>query len=125
METKTHKCLLTGECSSAMRAVQDAIHILEGRWKVQIIVSLFFGTKRFKEISRDLPGITDKMLSKELKDLETNKLVKRTVQDSFPPRVDYALTEHGQTLRTVISELSHWGYAHREEIMGKKMAEAV
>ncbi|MCK7555913.1 winged helix-turn-helix transcriptional regulator [Chitinophaga sedimenti] len=82
-------------------------------------MSLFYGPKRFKEISRDLPGITDKMLSKELKDLEANLLLKRTVQESFPPRVDYALTDHGQTLKQLIAELGLWGSKHRKHVMKK------
>lgn len=61
----------------------------------QIIIAWTFGNKRFKEISYEINGITERMLSKELKDLEVNQLVKRTVYDSFPPKVEYSITEHG------------------------------
>lgn len=113
------ECGHPSDCAKAIRSVQDAMDALEGRWKIQIIASLFYGTKRFKEISRQIPGITDKMLSKELKELETNQLVKRTVLETFPPRVDYSITEHGLTLKKLISELGIWGNLHREKILGK------
>jgi DNA-binding HxlR family transcriptional regulator len=67
------------ECEKCIMAVKDALEVLHGRWKLPILVSLKFSNKRFKEISKDLNGITDKMLSKELKDLEMNQLITRTV----------------------------------------------
>ena len=99
--------------------VRDTLDILNGKWKIPIIISLTFGNKRFGQISKDLNGITDKMLSKELKDLEINQLIKRTVYDSFPPVVEYSITEHGSTLEKVIAELRIWGMSHRKRITGK------
>ena len=113
-EVKTHT-----ECAKAMLPVKDALDILRGRWKLPIIVSLLFGAKRFGEISKEINGITDKMLSKELKDLEVNQLVKRTVFDSFPPVVEYSITPHGKSLEKVIGELRNWGVGHRKKIIGK------
>ena len=84
-----------------------------------IIISLLFGNKRFRQISKDVNGITDKMLSKELKDLEVNKLITRKVYDTFPPTVEYSITEHGKTLEKVVSELMVWGKTHRKKIIGK------
>lgn len=78
-----------------------------------------FGSKRFKEISREVTGITDKTLSKELKDLEVNQLVSRTVINSFPTRVEYEITAHGRTLKNVMTELRLWGRAHRAQIFNK------
>jgi DNA-binding HxlR family transcriptional regulator len=108
----------TESCTRALIPVRDALEVLNGKWKLQIIISLTFGTKRFKEIAREVNGITDKMLSKELRALEENMLVKRTVKDSFPPSVEYTLTEHGKTLQKVIGELREWGVMHREKVMG-------
>jgi len=99
--------------------VRDALEVLNGKWKLPIIISLSFGNKRFKEISREINGITDKMLSKELKDLEEHKLVKRTVYDAFPPAVEYSITEHGRSLEKVVKELRNWGVEHRKNIIGK------
>ena len=83
-------------CENMIRPVRDALEVLNGKWKLAIIGSLSFGTKRFKQISKEVNGITDKVLSKELKDLEANQLVKRDVYDTFPPTVEYSITPHGQ-----------------------------
>ncbi len=105
------------ECQSKMvLPVQDALDILSGKWKIPIIGALFFGTKRFSEISRNVPGITDRMLSKELRNLEVNHLVKRTVHDTFPVTVEYSITEYGKTLKEVMESLRNWGMTHRERI---------
>jgi len=109
-----------GECSSSILAVRDALDILNGKWKLPIIISLMYGDKRFKEMERDIEGITAKMLSKELKDLEINQLVKRTVYDTMPVSVEYSLTDYGKTLQKVIGELYNWGAQHRKKILGKR-----
>ena len=79
------------ECGKRIMAVRDALDILNGKWKLPIIISLIYGDKRFKEMEREIEGITAKMLSKELKDLEINQLVKRTVYDTMPVTVEYSL----------------------------------
>lgn len=107
------------ECIKMIMPVRDALEILNGRWKLPIIISLSYGNKRFGQISKELNEITDKMLSKELKDLEVNKLITRTVYDTFPPTVEYAITEHGHSLGDVIDSLRVWGQKHRNEIIGK------
>lgn len=107
------------ECVNAILPVKDALDVLSGRWKLPILIALSFGNKRFKQISRDVQGITDKVLSKELKELETNQLITRTVYDTFPPTVEYAATEHGQSLFDVIVALREWGIKHRTKIIGK------
>jgi DNA-binding HxlR family transcriptional regulator len=110
----------TIECTAdLMLPVRDALNILNGKWKLPIIISLIFADKRFNQIARDVPGITDKMLSKELKDLEQNQLIKRTLHDGFPPFVEYSITEHGLSLKKLVEELRDWGLSHRAKIMGK------
>lgn len=112
--------MLTGEgCPKTMLSIKDALEALEGRWKLLILFSLSSGPKRFKQISKELNGITDKMLSKELKSLEANKLVRRDTYDTFPPAVEYSITEHGMSLEKVLEELHYWGLAHRKVIIGK------
>jgi DNA-binding HxlR family transcriptional regulator len=110
---------ISSDCSACIMAVQDALEVLNGRWKLPILVSLKYSNKRFKQISNDVNGITDKMLSKELKELEMNHLITRTVYDSFPPTVEYAITEHGLSLDVVIASLMSWGGLHRKKIFGK------
>jgi DNA-binding HxlR family transcriptional regulator len=112
--------MLTGEgCPKTMLSIKDALEALEGRWKLLILFSLSAGPKRFKQISKELNGITDKMLSKELKSLEANKLIRRDTYDAFPPVVEYSITEHGMSLEKVLEELHYWGLAHRKVIIGK------
>jgi DNA-binding HxlR family transcriptional regulator len=103
-----------------MRAVQDSMDVLNGKWKISIISSICcYGKRRFSDILNDVIGISNRMLSKELKELEINQLVKRTVLDTQPITVQYELTEHGNTLQTIINNLSDWGVAHRKKIVGK------
>lgn len=115
-ETEIHT---QGECTKAILPVRDALDILSGKWKLPIIIALTFGNKRFSEMAREIPGITDKMLSKELRDLEMNQLVKRTVYDSVPVVVEYSMTNHGKTLEKLIGELRNWGALHRKRIIDK------
>jgi DNA-binding HxlR family transcriptional regulator len=106
-------------CRGLILPIRDALDVISGKWKLPIIASLTFGNKRFKQISKELNGITDKVLSKELKDLEANQLIKRTVYDDYPPVVEYSITEHGQSLTKVLLELREWGSKHRQKIMGR------
>ncbi|WP_428660328.1 winged helix-turn-helix transcriptional regulator [Runella sp.] len=116
MNREIHK---EGECLNMIRPVKDALEVLNGKWKLPIIISLSFGNKRFSEMAREIPNITDRMLSKELRDLEMNELVKRTVYDSVPVVVEYSLTEYGDSLDSVINELRNWGLQHRKRIFAK------
>ena len=99
--------------------VRDALDVLSGKWKLPIIASLIFGNKPFNQIARDIPGITDKILSKELKDPEQNQLIKHTLYDGFPPFVEYPITEHGLSLQKLIGKLREWGVSHQVKIMEK------
>jgi DNA-binding HxlR family transcriptional regulator len=110
--------LSDGGCPKNMLSIKDALDALEGKWKLLILFALSTGTKRFKQISKEVSGITDKTLSKELKILEMNKLVKRTVYDTFPPAVEYTITEHGKSLEDVLKALHFWGLFHRQEVIG-------
>lgn len=107
------------ECKGKMRPILDTMEVLSGRWKMPILLSLIMGTKRFKQISKDVVGISDKVLSKELKDLELNQLIKREVYDTFPPTVEYSITPHGNSLQKLILELGTWGAEHRKKVIGK------
>ena len=111
--------LAKGGCPKTMRSISDAIEALEGRWKLLILFSLSAGPKRFKQIAREVAGITDKTLSKELKSLEENKLIRRDVHATFPPTVEYTITPHGLSLEKVLDELHFWGLSHRKKVMGK------
>ncbi|NLR57479.1 helix-turn-helix transcriptional regulator [Chitinophaga polysaccharea] len=108
------------EHKNEMRAVQDSMDVLNGKWKISIISSIcYYNKRRFSDILGDIDGISNKMLSKELKELELNKLVKRTVLNTQPVTVQYELTAHGKSLKTIINKLTDWGKKHRQEILGK------
>jgi DNA-binding HxlR family transcriptional regulator len=123
VEHDKRKCpshLSTVECTQMLLPIKDALDILNGKWKLQIILSLTFGKKRFKQIQREIPGLTPKMLSKELKDLEINKLAERHVYDTLPVTVEYEITPYGKTLKPLLDELHKWGTKHRRKIITQK-----
>ena len=97
-------------------AIQDSMEIIQGRWKMSIIALLCNGEFRYSELERGLPKITPRMLSKELRELEINGLILRTVYDSQPIKVTYKLAVYGYTLVPLIIELTNWGKQHREKI---------
>ncbi|MFB9109443.1 winged helix-turn-helix transcriptional regulator [Flavobacterium gyeonganense] len=101
-------------------AIQDSMDVLSGKWKIPIISSIcYYNKRRFSDILHDVVGISNKMLSKELKELEVNKIVSRTVLETQPISVQYELTEHGKTLQNIINNLSEWGQTHRRKIIEK------
>lgn len=102
-------------------AVHDAMDVLNGKWKISILSSIcYYNKRRFSDILNDVKGISNKMLSKELKELEINKLVTRTVLDTQPVTVQYELTKYGLSLKTIINNLADWGREHRKMITGKQ-----
>ena len=108
-------------CKPRLRAIHDTMDLLSGKWKVSIIGYLHtMGKCRFMQLQRNIEGIGAKMLSKELKDLEINELVTRTVLDTRPVTVEYELTDYGKTLQNIINELCIWGFRHRERILKKQ-----
>ena len=108
------------ECTGHLRSVNDTLSIVNGKWKIAIISALTFGNKRFMELQREIEGIGAKMLSKELQELEINQLITRTVFDTKPVTVEYAITEYGNTLQPIIQEMAIWGTKHRPKVMSIK-----
>ncbi len=103
-----------------LMAVHDTMDVLNGKWKISIITSIcYYNKRRFSNILNDIPGISNKMLSKELKELEQDLLIKRTVLDTQPITVEYQLTDYGLTLQNIIKSLSDWGKQHRKVITEK------
>lgn len=99
-----------------VQALQDTIYVLGGKWKLPIINSLCNGNSRFREIERSIPGITTRMLSRELKDMEANQLIKRTVDPDIPSMITYSPTGYCHSFGDIILEMIKWGKAHRELI---------
>jgi len=106
------------QCTGQLRAIGDTMELLAGKWKIQIIGTLLLnGTMRFMELKRALNSIAPKKLSKDLQELETNKLITRTVMNTKPITVEYKLTPHGKTLENLINEVMNWGFSHRKQIV--------
>lgn len=106
-------------CQFKLMVSRDALEIIQGKWRLPIIISLISGKKRFGEIQRDISDISPKMLSQELKALEMNKIIKRTLYDSMPVTVEYSLTPLGMSMRKMLDELINWGSHFRREIISQ------
>lgn len=96
-------------------AVNDTLNVISGKWKLPIIGSLLYNKKRFTEIQRNIQGITPRMLSKELKELELNGVVVRKVYDTQPVTIEYELTPSAKSLHEVLDKMVEWGVRHRKQ----------
>lgn len=105
------------------RALNDAMELLQGKWKVLIITVLCCrGRKRFTELQQEVEGISAKMLTRELQVLELNQLVQRTVCSTKPVTVQYEITPYGKTLEKIVLQLMDWGLGHRRRIMSATLS---
>lgn len=96
--------------ASAAFGIEQAIRMLEGRWKLVILFHLFGGkTLRFSDLERAIPRVSQKMLAQQLRQLERDGLLTRTVHPEVPPRVEYRLTDWGQSLCPALDRLLTWG----------------
>lgn len=109
------KDIVKNECTGEfIMAVNDTMNVLNGKWKIPIIAVLLYGKRRFTEMEKAIPKINPRMLSKELRDLENNGIVKRTVQNTVPVTIQYELTESGYCFKKVLNVMLEWGLEHRE-----------
>ena len=106
-------------------AVEATLDLIDGKWKGVILFHLQAGTQRFGELRRRMPGITQRMLTKQLRALEDDKLVIRKVYAEVPPRVEYTLSDIGESLRPVIETLRAWGEGHQERLSCAPAPDAV
>lgn len=104
------------QCKASLKSIADALYVIGGKWKLQIIIALNSGNKRFNELQRLVEGISAKVLSAELKDLEINGFVRRNVFTGTPVVVEYELTQYAATLSGVLRSLDEWGAMHRETV---------
>lgn len=110
---------LIKECNQTIQAIHDTMYVLNGKWKVSIIACLCYKSMRFSELLREVHGISGKVLSRELKDLEMNHLISRKVLESQPISVEYEITDYGSTLKSLTHAIADWGFKHRKKIAGK------
>lgn len=95
--------------------VQTALTVIGGKWKCVILYHLFSGTLRFNELRRIMPSITQRMLTKQLRELEAAELISRKIYAEIPPKVEYSITDHGSSLKSVVCALKTWGIEHQKK----------
>jgi DNA-binding HxlR family transcriptional regulator len=118
MEIGESRSALTREqCNKHLGAVADALYVVGGKWKLRIIIALSEGGKRFNELQRKVDGISARVLSNELKELELNGFLVRKVFTDIPVVIEYQITEYSHTLDPVMKALNEWGTMHRNKIM--------
>lgn len=89
--------------------VEAALEAIGGKWKGVILYHLQSGTKRFNELRRLIPDVTQRMLTKQLRELEADQIIERQIYAEVPPKVEYSMTEFGETLSPILSALQQWG----------------
>ncbi|MBD1431559.1 helix-turn-helix transcriptional regulator [Sphingobacterium sp. DN00404] len=105
------------KCEENLRALEDALYVLGGKWRLRILAAMFSGHKRFNDLQRTIHGISARVLSNELKQLELNGLLKREVHvDKTPVVTEYVSTEYARSIDNVIFTLADWGQKHKEKI---------
>lgn len=102
---------------SDIKALQDTIYVIGGKWKLPIIYSICNGNRRFRDIERSIPSITTRMLSRNLKELEDNKLITRKVYADSPVIVEYEFTEYAKEYGALINQMIEWGKKHKKMII--------
>lgn len=112
----------TEECNAVLMAVSDALYAIGGKWKLMIIISMARGNKRFTEIQRQVKGISARVLSSELKELELNGFIIKKVEAGYPVSIEYELLPYSQTLEEVVGAMTKWGIQHRQKIMNEGKA---
>jgi DNA-binding HxlR family transcriptional regulator len=100
--------------------IEEFMDMLGGRWKVFILWELIQRPRRSGELRKSIPPITQKVFVEQLRDLEDNGLVKRTVFPTVPPRVEYEVTELGRSLRGILKDMCHWSSANMEKIRERR-----
>lgn len=105
------------QCTASLSSIEDSLYVIGGKWKLKIIIALkVMGNMRFNELQRTVAGISARVLSSELKELEMNGFVKRNVYTQTPVVVEYELTGYSDTLDEVLEALVKWGTRHRDKI---------
>jgi DNA-binding HxlR family transcriptional regulator len=115
-ENQLENKAFTDECNKVLMAVSDALYAIGGKWKLMIIIAMARGNKRFTEIQRQVTGISARVLSSELKELEMNGFIVKKVENGYPVSIEYELLPYSHTLEEVVGAMTKWGMQHREKI---------
>ncbi|MBA0883140.1 winged helix-turn-helix transcriptional regulator [Flavobacterium undicola] len=123
-ENQTDNKAFTEECNAVLMAVSDALYAIGGKWKLMIIIAMARGNKRFTEIQRQVNGISARVLSSELKELELNGFIIKKVAVGYPVSIEYELLPYSQTLEEVVGAMTKWGMQHRQKIRDESSLES-
>ncbi|MFD0998081.1 winged helix-turn-helix transcriptional regulator [Ohtaekwangia kribbensis] len=120
MKSKNRKTTVnkefTDECTKILSAVSDALYAIGGKWKLMIIIAMARGNNRFTELQRQVKGISARVLSNELKELELNGFIVKKVSVGYPVTIEYELLPYSHTLEEVVKAMTKWGIQHRQKI---------
>lgn len=105
------------DCLKTLQPFNDTLDIISGKWRLQVIIAIGAGCNRFNIIQANIPKITPKVLSKELKILEANKIIRREISTGYPVKINYYLEPYADTLTPVINAIRDWGLNHRSKII--------
>lgn len=106
----------TSECTTMLAAVSDALYAIGGKWKLMIIIAMARGNNRFSELQRQVTGISARVLSSELKELELNGFIIKKVSVRYPVLIEYELLPYSHTLEELVGAMTRWGIQHRQKI---------
>ena len=104
------------KCKSEIVPIMDALYIINGKWRIPIILTLMEGNKRFSEIKKEVQKITSKVLANELKEMELNGFLEKKTDDQSRAKTEYQLTNYSSSLEPIIKSLSDFGIRHRKKI---------
>ncbi|MNK06729.1 putative HTH-type transcriptional regulator YybR [compost metagenome] len=110
----------TEDCTKVLNAVSDALYAIGGKWKLMIIIAMARGNNRFTELQRQVKGISARVLSSELKELEMNGFIIKKVSVGYPVMIEYQLLPYSHTLEEVVGAMTKWGMQHREKIKNER-----
>lgn len=110
-------CIPQNEVEAFACPVSFTVDVIGGKWKSLILFHLMSGTKRFNELRRVIPDVTQRMLTLQLRELETDRVIHREIYREVPPKVEYSLTELGNTLAPLVTAMREWGAVHENTIL--------
>ena len=102
--------------------IETTLDVLGGKWKGMVLHRLIFGTLRFNELRRLLPHVTQRMLTRQLRELERDGVIRRRVYAEVPPRVEYSLSEFGESLKPILLMMGEWGASYQDKLRKMKMS---
>ncbi|MGS2761203.1 winged helix-turn-helix transcriptional regulator [Sinomicrobium sp. M5D2P9] len=107
------------ECIHTLYPIRDALEVIGGKWRIQILIAIRTGNHRFTAIQKAIEDISPRILSKELKILQDNRLIVREVSNTYPVVITYQWSEHANSIAPVITALNDWGIYHRKFLFGE------